>query len=56
MIKLSKKYQLWIDYGCEGWSLYELDTLEECIDYPKYGQDFTITKEVDISIKEKSNG
>jgi len=53
MYKPEKKYILWINNGCEGWNFREFDTLEECLDEPRYGTDYMITKAVDIEIKEK---
>ena len=49
MRKLEKKYQLWLNYGCyEGWKLHEFDTIEECIAERKYGEEWVITKQVEI--------
>jgi hypothetical protein len=53
MYKPTKKYLLWINYGCEGWGFYEYDTIEECLTHENYGNDFIITKAVDWEVKEK---
>jgi hypothetical protein len=53
MIKLTKKYQLWVYHGYEGYELCEFDTLEECLTHERYGSDFTITQKVDWEVKEK---
>lgn len=53
MIKFKKKYQLWVNYGSEGWNFYEYDTIEECLLAPSYGMASAITQKVDWEIKEK---
>ena len=54
MYKPAKKYQLWVHFGSEGWTLQEeFDTLEECILQQRYGDDFTITQKVDWEVVEK---
>lgn len=52
MIKLIKKYQLWTQEGCEGWSYTEFDTLEECLTAQRYTTNFMVTQKVDFEIKE----
>jgi len=50
---LKKKYQLWLNYGVEGWRYEEYDTLEECLCAQRYQSEFVITKKVDFEILEK---
>jgi hypothetical protein len=48
-----KKYIVWVNYGCEGWSPSFYDTLEEAIKHESYGMDKIITTEVKFEIVEK---
>ena len=48
-------YIVWINFGYEGWSPAEFETLKEAVEYGtknNYGSDFKITKKVEYSIKE----
>ncbi len=48
-------YILWINYGYEGWSPTEYETLEECLNGAMknaYGNEFKITKKIDYKITE----
>lgn len=52
-MELKKDYQLWVNYGYDGWSLTEYDTIEEALKAETYGSDWVITKRVDYEVKEK---
>lgn len=48
-------YIVWINYGCEGWSPTEFQTLKGAVDYAtknNYGSEFKITKQVEYEISE----
>lgn len=48
-------YLLWLDYGTEGWSLEECETLADCFDYMRsvaHGGKYRITREVKVEIRE----
>lgn len=47
-----KQYQVWIDYGSEGWKPEECDTLQQAIDVDKYGMNWMVTKKVSLNIEE----
>lgn len=55
MQQFTKKYQVWKNYGCEGWSFDEYDTLEECFAHPSNTYDTRITKRVEFEITEKED-
>lgn len=51
--EIERKYQVWKDYGSEGWEPIGFDTFTECVDFIKNdssGVKYKITK----SIKEES--
>lgn len=52
MKDLNKKYQVWAYNSDGGYSLYEYDTLDECIMSTKYTDNWYITKKVEIKIDE----
>ena len=48
--KKEKRFQVWKDYGCEGWHYEEFDTFTDCIEYMKTdnsGVNMRITKTVE---------
>ena len=49
MEKEEKQYQVWVDYGSEGWHLDEFNTFTECVDFIKEGRSCRtkITKRVE---------
>lgn len=50
MKQFTKKYQLWT-FGDSAWHFEEFDTLQECIEAPKYS-DWYVTKRVYISVSD----
>lgn len=50
MKQFTKKYQLWT-FGDSAWVFDEFDTLQECIEAPKYS-DWYVTKRVSISVSD----
>ena len=48
------KYYLAVNYGCEGWSLMEEESIEEIIEAIKsgetHGSEFKVFKELDITL------
>lgn len=49
--KFKKRYQVWVDYGYDGWSYEEYDTLEQCVQRTNYGSDYYITERVSAKVK-----
>jgi len=54
-LRLNNMYIVWINYGYEGWSPTEFQTLKGAVDYASknnYGSEFKITKQVEYDIGE----
>ncbi len=45
-------YILWKDYGYEGWKPESYNSIKECLEAPKYGNSYIITKLCEFEVKD----
>ena len=56
MIELTKPFVLWMNYGYEGWHPKEFDSLDQLLEVIRdhhHGEEFVVTKLLDLSVQEK---